>query len=437
MGYHGFDLVYELQVELGWEKEFAIAARNEYMRYLQLRAKANDYQACKLTPSRVIAIVWNLHRQWTSDYERTCRALGAFIHHYPPAMRMGLPSEQAYANTVEMYKSHFNENPPDSYWGVPICSNKASSSNVDYLSTLNVPENAEAPLQPAAKARRRSPAIGSTRDDIVHVGDSNKQIPGAVGQTKSEAKPSKPKKSPGVSRVRHGYVLRPLPPGEKRKRGRPSMSEYIPVAQATSQLQEFVGNVAVMDGQLKPAISGAVSVPGRGSAAMLKSRRQQVKPHSAVVGAHDINGQAGSAVPGAPAMFKRPRGRPRKDGSWPIPRNRQEPPLKQKVEPVPSAETHLPPASEAQTVGTHSMGLPENSLNPPQENSGVAVGKEDGSAGAALGEGDMMDIGEQVQKQAEFVSTQPQVTPTHFVTPAPVPAGTPQLMESERDPATA
>ncbi|CAN8077221.1 unnamed protein product [Agarophyton chilense] len=401
MGYHGFDLVYELQVELGWEKEFATAARKEYLRYLQLRAKAQDYQACKLTPSRVIAIVWNLHRQWTTDYENTCAALGGYIHHYPPAMRLGLTSEQAYANTVEMYKGHFNEDPPDAYWGVPICSNKPSSSNIDYLSSLSVAENVDAQAHSATKTKKRTPTAGSTRGaapDVAQLGDvSNPPASTSLGHVKSDSKPQKSKRVPGTSRVRHGYVLRPLPPGEKRKRGRPSMSEYIPVAQATSQLQEYVGNVAIGDAEIKPVVSVAVSVPGRGSAAMLKSRRQQGKPP----GAHDINGQTAGDTPGAPVVFKRPRGRPRKDGSWPIVRHRPDPALKQKIEPITSAEAQMPTVSEAKPAGAHLLGLPDSALHQPQENPGAETGKDEESTGkvaTGLEEHDIMDIGEHVQK---------------------------------------
>ncbi|PXF49723.1 hypothetical protein BWQ96_00375 [Gracilariopsis chorda] len=410
MGYLGFDLVYELQVELGWEKEFAVAARKEYMRYLELRVKAQDFHTCKLTPSRVIAIVWSLHRQWTADYENTCSALGGFIHHYPPVMRMGFASERTYAATVELYKSHFNESPPDSYWGAPICAKSASST--DYLSSLHMPPNADMPSHAHGRTRRRSPtaaAAVAVRSSVpsadpvmsavqhpqVHHPEAN------AAAIKPETKPVKQKKITRVSRVQQGYVLRPLPPGEKRKRGRPSMSEYIPVSQASEYMPEIMATVPAVEAQAKSPGSGAVSVPGRGSAAIVKSRRlhENNKNHGAVLEAQDINGQTvgeatGSATAAA-VMMKRPRGRPRKDTSWAVARGPSEAtavPIKPKIElahaptdihmttSVPEAAamtTTIPQSSEPM----HSIPVPaEGAVHPPQAAAEGAVGvvvKED------------------------------------------------------------
>lgn len=423
MGYLGFDLVYELQVELGWEKEFAVAARKEYMRYLQLRVKAQDFHTCKLTPSRVIAIVWNLHRQWTADYENTCSALGGFIHHYPPAMRMGFASERTYAATVDLYKSHFNESPPDSYWGAPICAKSASST--DYLSSLHMPPNADMPSHAHGRARRRSPTAAATAAvrtpvapvDPVMSAAQQPQVhhpdPGAAA-IKSETKPAKPKKITRVSRVQQGYVLRPLPPGEKRKRGRPSMSEYIPVSQASEYIPQALANVSAMEAQAKSPGSGAVSVPGRGSAAIVKSRRlhDNTKNHGAAVQAQDINGQTVGNATGAPTtapttapaaaataaavMLKRPRGRPRKDASWPVARGPSEVtavPIKPKVElahaptdvhmtPVPEAHAMTATIPQQTSEPMHSVTLPAEgaAIHPPHaaaEGAVTVVAKED------------------------------------------------------------
>lgn len=136
------DLVNELRSDLGWDSTFATAAEKEYRRWLTLRAKASDYYHCQLPPSRVVAIVWSVHRQWTMDYHNTCNQLGGFIHHYPPAMRMTVAMEQAYNLTIQRYRSEFNEDPPASHWGPAIVSQPAADTDSTRL-------NKDTPSKPA------------------------------------------------------------------------------------------------------------------------------------------------------------------------------------------------------------------------------------------------------------------------------------------------
>lgn len=458
MGYHGFDLVYELQVELGWEQDFATAARKEYIRYLELRAKAQDFQQCKLIPSKVIAIVWNLHRLWTADYENVCSTLGGVIHHYPPSMRLGLPSEQAYAATVEMYKSHFNENPPDAYWGTPICPNNPPPSTTDYIANLHAPAQTAWQSQVQTKPRTRplirntrSASFGESTPVAPQDEENNPGLP-EKDQAKTDAKLIKPKKITRTSRVQQGYVLRPLPPGEKRKRGRPSMSEYVPVSQASGLTLESTGMASIVDEDTKPGLTGAVSVSGRGSAAIFKARRlQNMKASATAVESQGVNGQSTNKIGEGGVMLKRPRGRPRKDGSWPIPRARVEGTTKAKVESVALQEAQILASSEApgivvsnvatittECTETEAEPLPAKGMMTQEEAVVQESGKEEGSklverVEASFPEGDMMDISDHEQKQTEMMRNQQESSRAQFVAQPVGQTNAPQVLDSGRD----
>lgn len=226
------DLAYELQLEFGWESSFAAGAIDEYKKWLHLRAKACDFEWCKLPPSRVVAMVWNLHRQWTLDYANTCVALGGFIHHYPPAMRVNVAMEQHYSHTIQTYRSEFKEDPPSQYWGPSIAEgrdtmqdrsmpsiNPIASSIRDDITHPNLH------VSRAARARKRG-SVTPTRPSLT---SNPASAPAALTISKpaSARKGARPTRSP--TKPEGSFVLRPLAPGERRRRGRPSADEYIPV----------------------------------------------------------------------------------------------------------------------------------------------------------------------------------------------------------------
>lgn len=115
---HPFDLIKELRRELPWTKEFATKAFYEYYRWMRLRVHCDDLLYCKLPPSNIIATVWAVHRQYTLDYQHFCAGFGAFVHHFPPAMKMGRPRVVAYRSTIQEYKAFYEEDPPVSQWNV-------------------------------------------------------------------------------------------------------------------------------------------------------------------------------------------------------------------------------------------------------------------------------------------------------------------------------
>jgi hypothetical protein len=115
-GVCGFELAQELQSELHWPPAFARAAKHQYLRYLELKTWAKDLRSAALAPSATIALVWNVHRQWSLDYMATCDGLGGYVHHFPSAMRDLAARQAAYARTRHMYTILFGVDPPALCW---------------------------------------------------------------------------------------------------------------------------------------------------------------------------------------------------------------------------------------------------------------------------------------------------------------------------------
>lgn len=475
------DLVHELQVELGWTPDFAATAHSEYMRWLRLRAQSGDFQYCKLPPSRVVALVWSLHRQWTMDYENTCSGLGGFIHHYPPAMRMNIPREQAYAATLHTYKTMFKEDPPSSHWGAAICPYKPLTSSSGFaVGNHGVPD----PPPRALPSLRRSPAkrdtsllsapTTPTKQKARTAGDSASRrnaagvsimTAAASDKSRSASDAARPYRrnsksgkddknlmegeeetvldgddqsirSPGRPRKKFSgpsalYMLKPLRPGEKRKRGRPSFSDYVlasnmnQVATAGDLKKKDAKNVSDKAATGKsggPTLSlrrrKSVASPSKTPAAAptIVKKEKGHKPFRRVArssasstiadakntGTNLVVGTANAAAKqtqprqdtrdGA-APVKRPRGRPRKDGSWPIPRARKTEAASKPAAPVaqkPTAATitaekpkeggaELPkvvPAksSESAVETSNALPVPSSSALPIQTSSGFPPG---------------------------------------------------------------
>lgn len=382
-----FDLVHDLQVQLKWQPSFAQAAKNEYMRWLRLRADAGDYVSCKLPPSRVVAMVWNIHRQWTLDYENTCQALGGYIHHYPPAMRMDIEWEQAYAATIHNYKQIYKQDPPSAYWGPAICPYKAigddhtpkesktahptgrrastkresarnhsnakittrqseltTRRSADIASSTASALKDRANNTPLASSRRKSTKIfkntvtPNTRDTITTDNDNSRNGP-------------KRRRFPGSS---PHFVLKPLAPGEKRKRGRPSFSDYI-LADDAPPTTPLPKKKDIKTGASEKLLSPRTPVSTRSlgrrrsttstRAAASITKKEKSKPLRRIARASNGISSAktlrdstsrnknqttdsdeidvASTLPKDVVLehvVKRPRGRPRKDGSWPTQR---------------------------------------------------------------------------------------------------------------------
>lgn len=325
--------------------------------------------------------------------------------------------EQAYAATVHTYQTIFKEDPPSSYWGPPICSYKPLGPN-DPLPVQPLPARDTAPRPPplrrspnkrdmslrgnavsnksklkaseALSRRNSTPVVNVSLTNATdkfrsNIDEGRASRRASVKSAKETAQNSGPqfsediimneedasrsakktrRKFPGSSSL---YILKPLRPGERRKRGRPSFSDYV----LASSVAEGVPLPEAKKKDTKtgatekptPSKSASTSVPSLRrrrpipsptkplpvSSGITKKEKTYTKPARRVARppAAALNSQPPAPLPdkadpkedpkstdkgSTPAQLaakedddgavhiKRPRGRPRKDGSWPVPR---------------------------------------------------------------------------------------------------------------------
>jgi hypothetical protein len=101
----------------GWKNDFAIRALSEYKKFIYL-GLVSDFQ---VTPSKVIDVVWHEHLLFSKAYRDFCNDVieQEFDHHpelIPMADQTGRFSAQ-YLDTVELYKTEFDIEPPADIWG--------------------------------------------------------------------------------------------------------------------------------------------------------------------------------------------------------------------------------------------------------------------------------------------------------------------------------
>src|SRR5262245_13657131 len=105
-----------LSRENGWTREEALAAIDEYKRFIYLLCVSPSH----LTPSEMVDQVWHLHLVYTRSYWKDfCDGvLGRPVHHEPT---MG-GADQAqlfagqYAQTRLLYETEFGIEPSSAYW---------------------------------------------------------------------------------------------------------------------------------------------------------------------------------------------------------------------------------------------------------------------------------------------------------------------------------
>jgi hypothetical protein len=115
-----------------------------------------------------------------------------------------------------------------------------------------------------------------------------------------------------------GLVLRPLVSGEKRGRGRPRLSDYVKLDDLPAEEREKV--VRRMEAEAAAMTVGAQNLTSGGSSLQASSQTQAGNHDGTVEG-----GEIAASIPVSnPLIVKRGRGRPRKDGHWPIPRSVRE-----------------------------------------------------------------------------------------------------------------
>lgn len=116
----------KLAAQNNWTPAFTLRAINEYKRFIFLCCTAPN----GASPSPVVDEVWHLHLTYTQNYwkEFCAGVLGKEIHHHPSK---GGPSEKGrhqrwYAETLQLYKDVFGEEPPLDIWPPSNLSNTNS-----------------------------------------------------------------------------------------------------------------------------------------------------------------------------------------------------------------------------------------------------------------------------------------------------------------------
>lgn len=296
----GLDLVEEVIRIHNWTERFAKAAKDEYYRYLELKGRAMDFRTAKLAPSPTVALVWSVHRQWTLDYEMTCTRYGGFIHHFPLSMRDMALRKEAYAATLEAYERVFGQRPDEMCW-----------------EPFGKPSNGVSPpleqVDPSETPAPEMDQVGLSEIELpVYLGGEAEGVP-----PKTPDPAPQPRKTPtgGTGKTTRkstekamrmaGLVLRPLRPGETRTRGRPRRSDYVPIAELSAEDRAKVE---------ARAAAASPTGPGGGDPAYAQT----------LLAARAAQGLGSSPLGPNSIPMKRGRGRPRKDGSWPIPRALQQ-----------------------------------------------------------------------------------------------------------------
>lgn len=94
-----------------WYDDDALAAANQYRRFLYLNYKYQGQYI--LPPSKDIDDVWHAHILYTKQYEKDSQALfGKFFHHNPESTKDILAVSEFtehFKNTLRLYEAEFGE----------------------------------------------------------------------------------------------------------------------------------------------------------------------------------------------------------------------------------------------------------------------------------------------------------------------------------------
>ena len=109
----------KLARKLGWSTRFARRAIAEYRKFVYL----GMVSPFSVTPSKIINQVWHEHQLFTQAYRNFCtEVLGGNFDHSPELIPLDDQTgvfQAQYHDTLELYRSEFNQEPPDDIWLVP------------------------------------------------------------------------------------------------------------------------------------------------------------------------------------------------------------------------------------------------------------------------------------------------------------------------------
>ncbi len=109
----------KLSRKLGWSKGFASRAIGEYRKFVYL----GMVSPFNVTPSKILDQVWHEHQLFTQGYRNFCaEVLGRHFDHNPELLPLADQTgvyQAQYIDTLELYRSEFNQEPPDDIWLIP------------------------------------------------------------------------------------------------------------------------------------------------------------------------------------------------------------------------------------------------------------------------------------------------------------------------------
>lgn len=102
----------------GWTEENLEAAKEEYLRFLQL---CKSYPDDNISAPATVDVVWHAHMLDSVYYARDCGAyFGYYLHHDPCIGGQDVSSAET---TLALYQSSFGVTPPDAWTGLMTCQN--------------------------------------------------------------------------------------------------------------------------------------------------------------------------------------------------------------------------------------------------------------------------------------------------------------------------
>lgn len=104
------EFITKLQKQNLWSYKYTFRVINEYVKFIHLGLKQ------EVSPSYEIDQVWHMHILYTKDYHNMCKSLGIDYFHHNPIDKKIPNSKDNYSETLELYKSTFQTNPPLDIW---------------------------------------------------------------------------------------------------------------------------------------------------------------------------------------------------------------------------------------------------------------------------------------------------------------------------------
>ena len=128
----------------------------QYLRFLALKAGAQDWCATKISPPAEVDALWHAHILDTVSYQDTCKLLGDFVHHDPDGGDDPKARAQRRLRALKMYEEAWGTAPE--MWKVQEVGGRRAAPAVKEEGTSSRAPLARAAKGPATAAAAAAPA---------------------------------------------------------------------------------------------------------------------------------------------------------------------------------------------------------------------------------------------------------------------------------------